>query len=78
MKTYLVTVPVTVPDEIDGIDLCNTINTLINIGLADAADTAGDDSLDGCEEAKEVLLLKIKEPFMYDDDAKGFEDGLNT
>ena len=68
MRNVIVEVPVQVPDEIDNSEVASHINTMLNIGHADAADTAGIDArLDGfdysaIDVAGRALKLDIGQP----------------
>ena len=61
MTTTLITLEVLHPDEVQPDEVAAAINSLLNVGLSDAQDTADDEDLDSAD-ARRALSLEIGQP----------------
>ena len=59
MRTIQVGFAVEVPDTITDDEVLGVMSNLISVGLADAADTAGDEELESKDEAEAAISLNI-------------------
>ncbi len=70
MRILNITVPVSIPDDMDADEAVGILNKMIDIGYADACESARDPDLDKecIDEAVRAKSVSIDQPFCYDDD----------
>lgn len=66
MKKVMLQIPVTLADGDEEADVCNLINKVLDVGKADAADTAEDHELENTEAAEIVNRMEIGQPEVVD------------